>query len=115
MKRYEIAANSRDFSNVVPFLTKDAVFWFSDGSFTGLDEIRTAFENTWKAIKNEGYRIDGLAWPVDAKEFAVCIYSFTSSGTVNGGYVVFTGRGTNVLIMEAGEWKIVHEHLSRTF
>ena len=46
MKKYENAVNSRDFNNVQKLVSEDAFFWFTDGTFTGIDSIRSAFEKT---------------------------------------------------------------------
>ena len=62
MKKYENAANSRDFNNVQKLVSDDAVFWFTDGSFTGIESIRSAFEKTWNTIRDEEYSIKNLNW-----------------------------------------------------
>lgn len=43
---------------------------------------------------------------------AVCIYTFSWRGTVDGQIASGSGRGTNVLKKIDGSWHIVHEHLS---
>ncbi len=46
MRMYEKAANSGNFDKVAPLLSDEAIFWFSDGSYSGIENIRTAFEKT---------------------------------------------------------------------
>jgi len=46
LKCYEDAMNSHDFSRVRELLSEDAVYWFSEGSFSSLDEIKGAFVST---------------------------------------------------------------------
>lgn len=112
MARFEEAANSGDFSNVAPLLAPDAVFWFTDGSFEGVDEVRRAFEATWAVIRDETYRIEGVRWLALSGSVAVCAYRFSSHGTVNGEPFSASGRGTTVLVRGQDGWRIAHEHLS---
>ncbi|UOQ44944.1 nuclear transport factor 2 family protein [Halobacillus salinarum] len=110
---FEQAANTTDFSQVEPFIDEDAIYWFSDGSFIGKSEIRSAFEQTWQTIKNEIYQMKDIEWLGITEEIAVCVYHFHSNGEVDGHPFSAKGRGTNVFRQTNGEWKIIHEHLSR--
>ena len=78
------AANSRDFDQVAPIVADNAVYWFSDGEFEGLDAIRRAFEMTWNTIEHERYAIEDVQWVVVGDRAAVCIYQFRSEGFVRG-------------------------------
>lgn len=109
---YERAANSRNFDQVSQFLAEDALFWFSDGSYRGLEEIRNAFERTWDTIQNENYSLLNRRWLLRTPDSAICIYTFRSEGIIDGANRVIEGRGTTVLGKFEGVWKIVHEHLS---
>ena len=96
---YVEAANSRDFGQVAPFVAEDAVYWFTDGTFSGRDAIRRAFEATWSAIQDETYTIDNVRWIAMGDQTAACVYSFHSvhsEGWVEGQRFSATGRGTNV-------------------
>jgi len=84
LSSYEKAANSGDFDQVEPLIANDALYWFTDGSFDGIDEIRRAFEATWATIHDETYEIEDIRWVAVSKTVAVCI-----------------------------AWTIVHEHLSK--
>ncbi len=97
MLMYEHAANSRNFDKVGSLVADEAVFFFSDGSFTGIGNIRMAFENTWKTIKEETYSIRDLRWLHKSEDCAVCVYRFVSRGIINGEASQFEGRGTNIL------------------
>ncbi|KQT44960.1 hypothetical protein ASG47_16185 [Devosia sp. Leaf420] len=55
MAAYADLINHHDFSLLVPLIDSDAVFWFSSGSFTGIDAIRSVFERTWQRLENETY------------------------------------------------------------
>lgn len=110
---YEKAANSRDFSQVAPFIADDATFWFTNGTFTGKENIRKAFEDTWAHIQGESYTISGVQWIAANDSAAVCTYKFKSDGMVNGKHQIYEGHGTNVLKQLEGSWRIVHEHLSK--
>ena len=112
MGEYERANNSHDIERVVPFLAKDAVYWFSDGSFRGVEEIRAAIEKTFATILDEVYEVRDLEWPVLGDDVSVCRYRFTWTGLVEGEHRCGQGRGTNVIVRRDGEWKMLHEHLS---
>ena len=47
LRAYEKAANSGNFDEVAPLLSDDAIFWFSNGLYTGIESIKLAFEKTW--------------------------------------------------------------------
>ena len=112
MIEYEKKANTKDFDQIKHLIDEGAIFWFSDGSFKGLEEIRIAFEKTWNSLQNEIYKIYDLEWIVQSDQSAVCIYKFSSESTMNDKRVTFFGRGTNILIKKSGIWRVIHEHLS---
>jgi len=113
VKEYERRMNSHDFDRVAELLTEDASFYFSDGTFTGLADIRDAFVKTWAHIRDEEYSIHDVVWVVTGEAVAVCRYRFFWKGKVDGKIKMGEGRGTNVLVKTQGGWKIKHEHLSR--
>lgn len=112
MGEYERANNSHDISRVVPFIAEDAVYWFSDGSHRGIEEIRSAIEKTFAKILDEVYEVRELEWPVLTADVAVCRYLFAWTGVVNGELRSGQGRGTNVIVRRDGKLKVLHEHLS---
>jgi ketosteroid isomerase-like protein len=113
LARFEVAANRADFDLISPLIAANAVYWFTDGSFEGLDAIRHAFERTWATIRDETYRLEDVRWIAVSDTVATCVYRFRSEGTVDGQPFFAIGRGTNVLVRGREGWKIVHEHLSR--
>jgi ketosteroid isomerase-like protein len=113
LEAYEDAANSRQLKKVAPFIAHNAVFQFTNGTFVGKQEIKRAFENTWGNIKDAQYTISNVRWIVATYWVSVCSYRFKSDGIVKGKRQVYEGYGTNVLKRVDGNWRIVHEHLSK--
>jgi ketosteroid isomerase-like protein len=113
LKSYESANNSHVWANVEPFIALNATYWFTDGSYTGIDEIRQAVESTFTKIQDEVYEIKSVHWPTITDTNAVCTYNFHWQGIVDGQQASGNGRGTNVLEKRSGSWQIVHEHLSK--
>lgn len=114
IKKYEDLTNRCNFDLLVPFIDEHAIYWFSNGTYHGIADIRKAFEETWKTIQNETYTITDVEWLVSNENDAVCIYNFYSDGMVNGKRQEYAGRGTNVFKKVKGKWKIIHEHLSKS-
>lgn len=112
MACYEQANNRRDIDHVMAMIAEDATYWFSDGCYRGLAEIRGAIEQTFATIKDEVYEISELEWVVLAAGQAVCRYRFSWLGVVAGQPCSGQGRGTNVLVRRNGSWRMLHEHLS---
>ena len=114
MRIYESAANAHDLDAMLNLIADDAVFLFSDGSaHIGKDAIRKATRANFNTIQDEIYRISNLTWLGDSETVAVCVYAFEWSGTIAGKPAGGAGRGTSVLKRVRGEWRVVHEHLSR--
>jgi ketosteroid isomerase-like protein len=112
MQAYEQRTNTHNFQDVAPLIADDAIYWFNDGSFYGVDEIRQAFERTWGIIQNERYRIESIQWIISDENAAVCTYMFHWQGIVEGQSAQGEGRGTSVLANVDGKWKVLHERLS---
>lgn len=113
LSRYEALINRHDFDLLLPLLSKEAIFWFNDGSHSGLDEIRKAFEETWKKFPLERYWLEDRRWLAMGEAAAGCVYRFCWQTTRDGRTLLGGGRGTTLLRAEAGTWRIVHEHLSQ--
>lgn len=112
IRTYERAANSHDITRLVPLIAPEAVYWFSDGSHRGREAVLSAIAETFATIRGEVYRINDLEWIAHSDDHAVCRYRFTWTGTVDGRQRSGSGRGTNVLVSNAGTWQVLHEHLS---
>lgn len=113
LRNYEQATNSHDFSKIKPLIAENSVYWFSDGSFEGLNAIQKAFEETWDKIQNEIYSIRNVRWISIADNQAVCVYEFHWTGKIEGKKLRGVGRGTNVISKTNGKWRMLHEHLSK--
>lgn len=109
---YGRVINHHRFDELLPVLAKDVLFWFSSGSFAGLDQARGAFERTWARIVDENYWLEDVDWLALDTAAAACSYAFNWHGRIDGKTARGSGRGTTVLRLEGGSWKIVHEHLS---
>ncbi len=113
LRDYEKASNSHDFKHVRVFIHEKATYEFTDGSFNGINEIQEAFEKTFNKIQNETYKIYDVKWLFIDTKCAVCKYKFHWGGVVEGKRTEGSGRGTNLIVEENGELKILHEHLSK--
>ncbi len=112
LAKYEQCVNTHDFDQVAPLIAEDALFWFNDGSYSGLPAIRAAFESTWAWIEQERYQMREQRWVALDDNAAVCTYHFHWEGLVNGEKRQGGGRGTTVLRRSNGTWLVAHEHLS---
>tara|TARA_R110000850_G_scaffold42454_30_gene108991 strand:- start:3918 stop:4289 length:372 start_codon:yes stop_codon:yes gene_type:complete len=113
LKEYEQSLSAQIFENVRPLIDDNAVFWFNDGSYHGLDLIEKAFTKTFNLIKEEKYWLTDLEWISKSDVAASCHYQFNWEGIIHGEHGSGSGRGTSVMKKIGGSWKIVHEHLSR--
>jgi ketosteroid isomerase-like protein len=107
---YEDRINRHDFDLLVDLIAPDATFWFSDGTHRGIDEIRAAFEATWRALADETYWLDQLEWIADGDNAAACTYRFNWKTAGASG----SGRGTTVLRRGGERWLLVHQHQRAT-
>lgn len=113
MRQYEQATNRHDFNQLTPLIADDATYWFTDGSYHGIDAIKAAVERTFTTILDEVYKIDQLEWIAVAENLGVCRYHFRWTGVIHGTPASGNGRGTNLVVKRNGNWKMLHEHLSR--
>lgn len=112
LEKYKIEINSHDFNRIEQLISKDCKFWFSSGTFHGLEQTRKAFEKTWSMIQNEVYSISDVEWLWSNDESATCTYTYHWTGLISGQQREGKGRGTYCFRVEDGQWKIIHEHLS---
>jgi ketosteroid isomerase-like protein len=109
---YKVEINSHDFNRLEPLISKDCQFWFSSGTYRGIEQTRQAFQKTWALIQNEVYSVRDVEWLFSNSESAVCTYTFHWIGQMNGQQRQGKGRGTSCFRVEGKDWKLVHEHLS---
>lgn len=114
IRKYEAATASHDLDATLELIDEHAVYWFSDGAtYHGKAAIGAAIRSNFEAIKEEEYRISDVKWLAESEDVAACVYSFSWSGKVGGKQTSGSGRGTTVIHKMDGEWRVVHEHLSR--
>jgi uncharacterized protein (TIGR02246 family) len=114
MRLYEVAANAHDLEAMLNLIADDALFLFSDGTaHFGKGAIRKAIQANFDTIEDEIYRVSDVKWLGQSETIAVCVYAFEWSGIILGKAAGGAGRGTTVLRCQDGDWRVVHEHLSR--
>ena len=102
LRAYEQATNSHDITQLVPLIAPEAVYWFSDGSHRGREAVLSAIAETFATIRDEVYQINDVEWIAHSDDHAVCRYRFAWTGTIDGQPQSGNGRGTNVLVSNAG-------------
>lgn len=112
IQEYERATNTHNFNQVRPFIKRDAVYFFSEGTYRGIDEIESAFQRNWSQVQEEIYSITDVEWIHYSGTMATCIYHYYWRGIYKGQEKEGRGRGTNSMVKEDGKWKMIHEHLS---
>ncbi|UXN69536.1 nuclear transport factor 2 family protein [Devosia neptuniae] len=112
MAAYAELINQHDFELLTSLIDDDATFWFSSGSYHGMESVRAAFERTWQRLSDERYWLEDVRWIAKADAAASCIYSFHWQAVIEGQLAQGSGRGTTVLGKRRGVWRIAHEHLS---
>ena len=113
MHEFEEAASHENFSLIADKIHDEAVFRFTDGDFSGIQSVRGAFEKTWALdTEDERYYLTNIqVLSTDAKS-ATATYTYNWEGKVDGRPFQTRGRGTRVMVLDGGSWKIIHEHLS---
>lgn len=112
LEKYKVEINKHDFGVLEPLISPDCKFWFSSGTFVGLQQTRQAFEKTWAMIKDEVYALTEIQWIAESEQAAVCTYTYHWKGLIDGKPCEGRGRGTSCFRKETDGWKIIHEHLS---
>jgi len=109
---YENALATQNWNQVEPLVHADACVTFSNGKVhKGKAEVQKAFEKNFSLIKDEKYSIANVHWVMKNSETAVYLFEFSWSGIINEKPASGSGRGTCVLIKEAGKWQLLIEHL----
>ena len=113
MRHYEAATCAHDLSATLDLIAEDAIYFFSDQTtHVGKPAIEAVLAANFASIKDETYRIEGLRWLAMSDRLAVCVYDFNWSGLIDGRPASGHGRGTSAIRCTAGNWLVVHEHLS---
>ena len=112
MKKYAEEINKHDFNLIIPLISDDCKFWFTSGTYSGLEQTRNAFEKTWNMIKEEVYSLSDMEWITESDHAAACTYTYHWKGLIDGQIREGKGRGTSCFHKGTDGWKIIHEHLS---
>ncbi len=116
LHRFEGLAEKEDFSLIRDMIDERAIFRYNDGDFIGREAIQAVFEKTWRGdptVKRARFYLsDIVVLSVDTAS-ATATYTYHWEGAQGGREFKIQGRGTRVLLMEGGRFRIKHEHLSR--
>ena len=114
LERYEIASNTRDFSQVAEMIHPEASYRFTDGDFRGREAIRDAFEKTWAInVIDDRYRLADVTLIYTDDSSALVSYNFHWTGSGPTGPFHVQGRGTQLLVRSGDGLQSIYEHLSR--
>ena len=111
LSAYVEALNTHSWDQIAPHVAEDAVFIFTEDTFTGHAGAKAAFEKTFALIQNEHFSLHDIVWTVVTDDVAVCRYEFRWKGLISGQESSGGGRGTTILRKTNGHWLIAHEHL----
>ncbi|MEM8533089.1 MAG: nuclear transport factor 2 family protein [Chloroflexota bacterium] len=111
MQEYASALASQDWDKVSPLIHEKACVQFSEGTYIGKSQVKTAFERAFSLIEDEDYAISNIHWVEQSDSVAVCMFEFAWSGKINNKPAKGGGRGTSVLKNENGVWQLLVEHL----
>jgi len=112
LEAYINATNTHQFEQVKKYLSKNAIFMFSDDTCTNMNDIQRYFEQAWATIEQEVYSISNVNWLYIHDTSATCTYIYHYEGYKKGQFVKGSGRATNVFVRDEGAWQLIHEHLS---
>lgn len=109
----------RDINAVLPLLTDDVVFYYSNGTMLwGKTAFTAAMTSSWARIERYTYETRDPVWLAQSDTVAAVIYGFAWTGVVDGKEASGSGRATRVFRRDRGRWslrtrwRLVHEHLS---
>jgi ketosteroid isomerase-like protein len=116
LDHFEEIAEKEDFSLIRSMIHERAHFRFNDGDFIGHQAIQGAFEKTWRgdpSVKKARFYLSDIVVLTTDRSTATATYTYNWEGSQGGREFKIRGRGTRVLVMEDGRFRIIHEHLSR--
>ena len=112
MKEYEQRTNAHDADRWREVVAEDATYWFTEGSYEGVEDVAAAVQRTFEEVQDEVYTISDAHWVTATAKAAVVRYRFHWVGYVDGEEREGRGRGTNAMVKRDGQWLMLHEHLS---
>lgn len=116
MNRFEESAEKEDFNLIQDMIDERAYFRFNDGDFVGRQAIQAAFEKSWRSdptVKKARFYLSDIVVLTTDHSTATATYTYNWEGSQAGREFKIRGRGTRVLLREHGQFRIIHEHLSR--
>ena len=116
LNQFEALAEKEDFELIKDMIDEHAYFRFNDGDFVGRAAIQAIFEKTWRgdpSIKKARFYLTDIVVLTVDEHSATATYTYNWEGSQGDKNFTVKGRGTRVLKIEAGRFRIVHEHLSR--
>lgn len=111
LSAYVDALNTHSWAKIAPHVAEDAVFIFTEDTFTGHAAAKAAFEKTFAMIADEHFSLHDIKWTAVTDDVAACYYEFRWKGRISGEEASGGGRGTSILRKVNGRWLIAHEHL----
>lgn len=112
IKKYEAAIATQKWNNVSPLIHENASVTLTEGTFHGKENVKDAFEKTFRLIKDETYLVSNINWIKQDDKFAIFTFNYKWSGIINEQMAEGSGRGTSVLVYENDKWLLLTEHLS---
>lgn len=116
LTHFEELAMQEDFSLLRDLIDEQAYFRFNDGDFIGRQAIQVVFEKTWRGdptVRKAQFYLSDIVVLTTDRASATATYTYNWEGSQAGRPFTIRGRGTRVLAYEGGQFRIVHEHLSR--
>lgn len=116
LNRFEALAEKEDFNLIREMIDEQAVFRFNDGDFVGRQAIQAVFEKTWRgdpSVKKVRFYLSDIVVLTTDHSTATATYTYNWEGSQAGREFKIRGRGTRVLLRVNGQFRIIHEHLSR--
>ncbi len=114
LRTYEAASAAHDLAATLQRIDDDAVYFFSnETTHIGKEAVSRAIRANFDAIQLERFELRNIECLLETAVAAVCLFEYHWSGEIRGEMYSGSGRGTSVLRREEGDWKVLHEHLSR--
>jgi hypothetical protein len=116
LHEFEAIAEREDFELIKDMIDEGAYFRFNDGDFVGHSAIQAVFEKTWRGdptVKKARFYLTDVVVLTTDRKTATATYTYNWEGSQGDRQFSIRGRGTRVVVLESGRFRIVHEHLSR--
>jgi len=114
--QFETLAEKENFELIKDMIDEQAYFRFNDGDFIGRPAIQAVFDKTWHgdpSVKKARFYLTDIVVLTTDETTATATYTYNWEGSQGDKSFTVKGRGTRVLKLQAGRFRIVHEHLSR--